>query len=78
MPEKESEIMRDTFYFLRDHNDPPPMGTDACTAFWEKTAADIGMLVGGKWKNHPLATGILMAVYEYLEWKCKQKAGGKA
>ena len=75
MPENEVEIMRDMFCFLRDHNDPPPVGTDSCTAFWEKAAADIGAMVGGKWKNHPLAMDVGIALYGYIEKKCKAKGG---
>lgn len=55
MTNDEKNIMADMFYYLRDHNDPPAVGTDGCTVFWEKAAADIGKLVGAKWKNHPLA-----------------------
>ena len=70
--------MADMFYFLRDHNDPPAIGTDACISFWEKAADDIGALVGGKWKNHPLALDIGVALYGYLEKQCKAKGGDSA
>ena len=76
MTPEEKEIMADMFYFLRDHNNPPAIGADACVAFWEKAADDIGVLVGGKWKNHPLALDIGVALYGYLEKKCKAKGGG--
>ena len=55
MTPEESGIMRDAFYFLRDHINPPPLGTDECAA--------------------PLATCVLMAIYGYLDWKCKQSKG---
>ena len=76
MTNEEKDIMADMFYFLRDHNDPPAVGTDECTAFWEKTAVDIGKLVGKKWKNHPLAMEVGTALYGYIETKCKAKGGG--
>lgn len=76
MTNEEKDIMADMFYFLRDHDDPPAVGTDACNAFWEKAAKDMGNLVGSKWKNHPLAIGVGVALYEYLEKKCKAKGGG--
>ena len=75
MTPEEKEIMADMFYFLRDHNDPPAVGTDACVEFWEKAANDISSLVGKKWKNHPLALDIGVALYGYLEKKCKAKGG---
>ena len=52
------------------------LGTDTCTAFWEKAARDIGEMVGGKWKNHPLAVELGMGVYSYLEQKCRSKSSG--
>ena len=73
MTPEEKEIMADMFFFLRDHNGPPAVGTDACAAFWEKTAVDIGSLVGQKWKNHPLAMDVGVALYGYLEKKGKRK-----
>ncbi len=78
MTPEEKDIMGDMFYYLRDHNDPPTVGTEACTAFWEKAAKDISALVGKKWNNHPLATEIGTALYSYLEKKCKAKGGGTA
>lgn len=76
MPNEEVEIMRDMFCFLRDHNDPPAVGTAACETYWLNAAKDIGALVGGKWNNHLLAMEVGMAVYNYLEKKCKAKGGG--
>lgn len=76
MTNDEKAIMGDMFYFLRDHNDPPAVGTDACAAFWEKAAEDISAVVGTKWNNHPLAMEIGLALYTYLEKKCKAKGGG--
>ena len=78
MTPEEKDIMADMFYFLRDHNDPPAVGTDACTVFWEKAAKDIGSLVGTKWNNHPLAMDLGIALYGYIEKKCKAKGGGSA
>jgi hypothetical protein len=72
--EAEKEIIRDMWLYLKTHNDPPALGTDACLAFWEKAAKDIGELVGGKWNNHPLAMELGMAMYSYLEKKCKAKS----
>lgn len=76
MTPEEKEIMADMFYFLRDHNNPPANGTDECITFWEKAADDIGALVGRKWNNHPLALDMGVALYGYIEKKCKAKGGG--
>ena len=42
-----------------------PAGPDAATT------GDIGDFVGGNWNNHPLAMELGVAVYGYLEQKCK-------
>ena len=76
MTPEEKEIMADMFYFLRDHCDPPAVGTDECTIYWQNAAKDIGTLVGKKWNNHTLAMDVGMALYGYLEKKCKAKGGG--
>ncbi len=69
----EKEIIRDMYRYLRDHNDPPAIGTDACAEFWTQAARDIGQLVSEQWGNHPLAIGMGWVIYEYLEKKCKAK-----
>lgn len=68
MTAEENEILKDTYFFLRDHN-PPPNGTPGSLPFWEKTAKDMSDLVSGKWDNHPLAMELLKAVYCYLAIK---------
>lgn len=76
MTNEENDIMRNAYYFLRDHNDPPAIGTEACTVFWQEAAKDVSELVSGKWHDHPLATEVMLGIYSYLEKKCKKKGGG--
>ena len=70
----EKEIIRGIYRYLRDHNDPPAIGTDACNEFWLQAAQDICSLVSGQWDNHPLAVELGCVVYGYLEKKCKAKS----
>ncbi|MGX8705609.1 MAG: hypothetical protein ACSW8J_03425 [bacterium] len=74
MTREESDIMKDAFFFLRDHIDPPANGTPACAAFWEQAARQLSEL-DTKWNHHPLALEVLSAIYSYIEYKCKRKAG---
>ena len=30
MTNEENEIMKDIYFFLRDHGDPPPINTEGC------------------------------------------------
>ena len=75
MTDEEKAIMGDMFFFLRDHNDPPAVGTEACISFWKTAAEAISTLVEKKWNNHPLAMDLGIALYGYLEKKCKAKGG---
>ncbi|MBQ6325759.1 MAG: hypothetical protein IJI26_06800 [Clostridia bacterium] len=70
MTREENEIMRDAFFFLRDHIDPPAKGSPASNVFWDRAAQEISEL-GEKWNNHPLALEILPAIYSYIESKSK-------
>lgn len=76
MTREESDIMKDAFFFLRDHIDPPAVGDSACESFWEQAARQLSEL-GAKWNNHPLALEVLPAIYSYIETKSRRKAGGR-
>ena len=71
MTNEEKDIMRDAYYFLRDHSNPPPIGTDECAEFFLKAVNDLTQLISATWKNHPLAQLVVMGIYEYLGIKCK-------
>ncbi len=73
MTAEENEIMKDAYFFLRDHN-PPAKNTSECISFWVKTAKDMSDLVAGKWANHPLAMEVMKALYCYLAVKAGDDA----
>ena len=75
MTREENDIMKNAYYFLRDHIDPPARGTPECAGFWDEAAQKLTDL-GIKWKNHPLAVEVLTAIYSYIEQKWNQKTGG--
>lgn len=70
MTQTEKDIMKDAFYYLKEHADPPK-GQAASEAFWTKAADDLNE-AGLKWNHHPLAVGVLTAVYLYIERKQKE------
>lgn len=76
MTPEENNIMRDAFYFLRDHINPPAIGTDECAEFFSRAAQELSQLVSVTWNNHPLAQHVMMGIFDYLGEKCK--AGGQA
>ncbi len=68
MTVEENEIMKDAYFFLRDHN-PPKKDKPECIPFWVNAAKDMNALVCGKWDNHPLAMELLKSIYCYLATK---------
>ena len=72
MTREENGIMRDAYYFLRDHNEPPACGAENEAAYWEQAAKDLAA-AGKAWNRHPLATMVLMAIYDYLQVKSREK-----
>ena len=73
--DEEKEIFRDMWRYLKEHHDPPQIGTEECVRFWENAAKNISSIVSAKWQNHPLALEMGVALYSYLETKCKAKGG---
>ena len=73
MPTDEIEIMRDAWRFLRDYNAPPAHTSEFALDYW-KHAADTMSALARKWNNHPLAVGVLIAVYDYLDEKARQQS----
>ncbi|MBR6029417.1 MAG: hypothetical protein IKP40_10030 [Clostridia bacterium] len=65
----EKEIIRDVWFFLRDHRTPPAPGLEGRLAYWDRATTDICELVSGKWQNHPLAREMGLALLAYLEAK---------
>ncbi len=78
MTSNENDIMRDVYYYLRDHNDPPAQCENGCEAFWRQAALDAQTLAHRKWNDHPLALELLAGVYRYLEGKCRNRDGDGA
>ena len=75
MTQTENDIMKDAFYFLRDHAEPPPIGGAGSDAFWARTAAELSEM-GVKYENHPLALEVFPAIYTYIETKQKNRKKG--
>ena len=69
MTPEENGIMRDMFYYLRDHIEPPGIGTPECEAFWIQAAKDLGA-VSNTWKNHPLAGRESITFEDLRDYPC--------
>ena len=76
MTSEEKGIMEDIYYLLRDYGDPPAINAASCEDFWYKAGKELTALVGTKWKNHPLATKLGLALFTYIENKSKEAGDG--
>lgn len=72
MSDLEKQIFRDAYRYLDAHPAPPSSNDhEAVVTWWEKAAEDLSVYAN-RWNNHPLMTGLLMVLYDYLEKKGKE------
>ena len=76
MTNEEKGIMEDIYYLLRDYGDPPAINAAGCEDFWYKAGKELTEAVGTKWKNHPLAMKLGLALFTYIENKSKEAGDG--
>ena len=72
MTTEEKGIMEDIYYLLRDYGEPPAINAAGCEEFWYKAGKELTTIVGTKWKNHPLAMKLGLALFAYIENKSKE------
>ena len=72
--ETEKEIFRDLWNYLKTYNNPPTIHDPGCEDFWYKAGKELTAVVGTKWKNHPLAVKLGLALFTYIEEKSKEVA----
>ena len=70
--DQEWEIFKEAYQFFAEFCDPPANQEDDCIAWWTKAAKAIAA-VDNKWKDYPLMRGLLLAIYEGIENKAKEK-----
>ena len=68
----ERQIFQEAFQFLMDHHMPPLGPGKAAMEWWLDTMADL-MTVDQKWKHEPLMRGLLLAIYDDLYRKAKDR-----
>ncbi len=76
--ETEKEIFRDLWNYLKTYNNPPTIHDPGCEEFWYNAGKDLTELLSAKWKEHPLAMKLGLALIVYIEDKSKDKGGGGA
>lgn len=69
----EWEIFRQAYLFFAEHCDPPANQEETALPWWTQTAADVAA-IDNQWKElNPLMRCLLVAIYEYLDYKAKEK-----
>lgn len=68
----EKRIFREAFEFFARHCCPPANQEENAVDWWTETATDV-VEVDSKWTEYPLMRGFLLAIYEYIEHKAKEK-----
>lgn len=75
--DEEWRMFRDVYQFFAAHCLPPANQDKDAAAWWTAAAAEVGIL-DQKWKGHPLPRGLLLAIYDVLDWKAKEKTREEA
>ncbi|MBQ9210185.1 MAG: hypothetical protein IJ153_00650 [Clostridia bacterium] len=70
--QEEWQIFKEAYQYFSEHCLPPANQEEQAVAWWTDAAQAMGML-DVKWKDYPLMRGLLIAIYEYLEFKAKEK-----
>ena len=68
----EKRIFREAFEFFARHCCPPANHEENAVDWWTAAAKDVAD-VDCKWTEYPLMRGLLLAIYEYMEYKAKEK-----
>ena len=69
---EEREIFREAYQYFASHCNPPANQDEGVADWWKEAAEEICVL-DKKWKEYPLMRGFLMAIYEYMEHKAREK-----
>jgi hypothetical protein len=69
---EEWQIFKEAYQYFSDHCLPPANQDENAVDWWMSAAKDVGEL-DQKWKDYPLMRSLLLAIYEYMEFKAKEK-----
>ena len=70
--DEEWDIYREAYQYLAEHIDPPA-GQGAEDEAWWMAAAEEAAAVDRRWKGHRLMRLLLVAIYQYLGAKGKNR-----
>lgn len=72
---QEREVMRQVYYFLDHHCNPPLTTDEESEEWWCQTVQEMNEMYNA-WKSdpdvHPLMSELLMAILNYIERKAKR------
>ena len=69
---QERKIFREAYNYFSAHCDSPANQDEGAVAWWMAAVTDIAPLAQ-KWKDYPLMQNLLLAIYDYMDFKAKEK-----
>jgi hypothetical protein len=69
---EEWQIFKEAYQYFSDHCLPPANQDENAVDWWMSAAKDVGEL-DQKWKDYLLMRSLLLAIYEYMEFKANEK-----
>ena len=69
---EEWQVFKEVYQFFSNHCLPPANQDENSVEWWTSAVADVGAL-DQKWKGYPLMRSLLLGIYEYIEFKAKEK-----
>ena len=69
---EEREMFRDAYKYFANHSQPPANQDVDANDWWETAATEIAAL-DHRWKGYPLMRKLLLAIYDYMGYKAKEK-----
>ena len=69
---EEWQIFKEAYQVFSDHCFPPANQDENAVEWWTSMATDVGAL-DQKWREYPLMRSLLLGIYEYIEFKAKEK-----
>mgnify|MGYP004543628591 CR=1 FL=1 len=69
---QERRIFRGAYNSFAAQGDAPANQDEGAVAWWMAAVTDIAPLAQ-KWKDYPLMQNLLLAIYDYMDFKAKEK-----
>ena len=70
--DQEWQIFKEAYLYFEAHCDPPANQAENACDWWSVAANDVAE-VDNRWNGYPLMRELLLAIYNYLDYKAKER-----